>query len=102
MLLLAFAITAVTAPRLPACTANQLSLSFDGEGGAFNGMSQSGTLLVLRNVGPTACSVAGLPKLTFKNAAGKPLAITRKVPIGMHPGPVILPIGVASECRTDR
>ena len=99
MLLLAFAITAASPARLPACKTNQLSLAFDGEDGAFNGMSQSGTLFVLRNIGPSACSVPGLPKLTFKDAAGKPLPITRKAPVGMHPGPVILPVGIAPEAE---
>ena len=93
MLSLTMALAAATAP-LPACKASDLSLTFDGEGGAFNGMSQSGTLLVLRNIGSHACSVPGLPRLVLKDAKGKPMPIARKPPEGMHPGPVSPPVGV--------
>ena len=80
--------------RAPECSAAQLSAAVDGENGNFDGMSHSGTLLVLRNISPTACSVAGYPALTFMDAAGKTLAIAREVPKGMHPGPVVLPVRV--------
>jgi hypothetical protein len=83
------------APTVPPCPAAALSLATDAEGGAFDGMSQSGTLLVIRNIGPSACSVPGLPRLTLLDAHGKALPITRKAPIGMHPGPVVLPVGIA-------
>ena len=81
--------------RLPACTADQLSIALDGEGGAFDGMSHSGALLVVRNVGPAACRVEGLPALSFRDASGAVLDVGRRPPIGMHPGPVILPVGLA-------
>ncbi|TPG39027.1 DUF4232 domain-containing protein [Sphingomonas koreensis] len=84
---------------LPSCQANQLSLAFDSEGGAFDGMSQSGALLVIRNIGPSACTIPGLPKLTFKDTKGRALSISRKVPPGMHPGPVILPVGIAPDAE---
>ena len=80
---------------LPECK-SQLSIGLDHEGGAFNGMSQSGVLLVVRNVGPTACKVPGLPALTFQDAEGHGLDIQRKAPVGMHPGPVVLPVGLAA------
>ena len=83
-------------PSLPNCAANELSLAFDGEGGVFDGMSHSGTLLVLRDIGPRACAAPGLPPVTFKDAKGKPLPIARKAPVGMHPGPVVPPVGVAA------
>jgi hypothetical protein len=54
---------------LPECK-GQLSIGLDREGGAFNGMSQSGALLVVRNVGPIACKTPGLPVLTFQDVAG--------------------------------
>ena len=82
------------AQSAPACTSSQISAATDAENGNFDGMSHSGTLLVLRNIGPTACSVAGFPQLTFMDAAGKALAIGREVPKGMHPGPVIVPVTV--------
>ncbi|HEX7820827.1 MAG TPA: DUF4232 domain-containing protein [Sphingobium sp.] len=98
--LLALSLTAApalsTASRLPPCSADQLSLAFDGEGGAFNGMSHGGTLLVIRNLGPKACRMPGLPRLSFRDADGKPLPIVRKAPRGMHPGPVVVPVGVAA------
>lgn len=81
---------------LPACTAAQMSVATDAENGAFDGMSHSGTLLVLRNQGPAACRMPGLPTVTFKGADGKPLTIVRQVPRGMHPGPVVVPVGVAA------
>jgi hypothetical protein len=80
---------------LPECK-GQLSIGLDHEGGAFNGMLQSGVLLVVRNIGPTACKAPGLPVLTFQDAAGHTLDIQRKAPAGMHPGPVVLPVGLAA------
>ena len=80
---------------LPECK-GQLSIGLDHEGGAFNGMSQSGVLLVVRNVGPAACKAPGLPALTFQDAEGHSLDIQRKAPVGMHPGPVVLPVGLAA------
>ena len=82
--------------RLPACRPDQVALGFDAEGGAFDGMSHGGTLLVVRNLGPAACTLPGLPTLVFKDAAGQPLPIARHVPLGMHPGPVIRPVGLAA------
>lgn len=84
-----------TIPALPVCTGTQISLGTDTENGAFNGMSHSGALLVLRNLGPLPCRLPGLPRLAFLDAAGHPLPIARIVPRFMHPGPVILPVGLA-------
>ncbi len=84
------------ASALPSCTASQLSLAVDGQGGAFNGMSHGGALLVIRNLGPKACRLPGLPMLVFKDAKGRPLPIARQAPKGMHPGPVVVPVGVAA------
>lgn len=92
-LLLALAATGPGAR--PACRTDQLSLGFDGEGGAFNGMSHSGALLVVRNIGASACTLPGLPLLAFRDAAGRALPIGRAVPVGMHPGPVVLPVAIA-------
>lgn len=81
------------------CIANQLSLAVDGENGNFNGMSHSGTLLVLRNLGPAACTVAGFPKILFTDAANTTLPITRTVPRDMHPGPVVRPVTILPEAE---
>jgi hypothetical protein len=83
---------AVSTP--PDCTAGQLSLTFDGENGSFHGMSHTGTLLVLRNVGPGACRIAALPALAFRDGAQAMLATARNVPPGLHPGPVMTPVDV--------
>ncbi len=81
---------------LPACAADQLSLGFDGESGAFNGVSHSGTLLVIRNIGPNACRIEALPRLSFNDARDRPLKIVRRAPAGMHPGPAMVPVGLAA------
>lgn len=98
---LALAATPPT-PIIPPCKTEQLSLGFDGENGAFDGMSHSGALLVVRNLGPQACRLPGLPQLGFRDAAGHALPIARQAPRGMHPGPVILPISlpVGAEATT--
>lgn len=80
---------------LPACEAEQITLSFDGEDGDFDGMSHAGTLMVLRNIGAAACRVPGLPRLSFTGRDGATLPIAFRPPAGMHPGPVVLPVGIA-------
>lgn len=80
---------------LPACQASQISIAFDGENGNFSGMSHDGTLLVVRNIGVSACRVPALPELRFEDAAHRALSIVRQVPKGMHPGPALLPVGIA-------
>jgi hypothetical protein len=81
---------------LPDCSASQLSITFDGESGNFSGMSQSGTLLVVRNIGATACRVPALPLLQFEDAEHHRLSIERQAPRGMHPGPIVVPVGIAA------
>ena len=95
-----------TAAPLLACTADQISLGTDSENGAFDGMNQSGTLLVLRNVSPTACKIEPVPRIGFLDASNVKLdiAIERDSPF-VHPsadrarmplghGPVLLPIAL--------
>lgn len=85
--------------RLAACTADQLLVSTDGEDGDFNGMSQSGTLIILRNNGAEACRLLPLARATLLDKDGKPLGpFATAVPgaRGMHPGPVVLPVAVAA------
>lgn len=84
------------AQQAPPCSAGQLSLAQDPENGAFDGMSHSGTLLVLRNFGTAPCSVPAFPRLTFSDEKG-PLAATATVKGAqfLHPGPVALPLTVA-------
>ncbi|MBB2200876.1 DUF4232 domain-containing protein [Gluconacetobacter tumulisoli] len=79
----------------PGCTAAQLSLGLDDENGQFDGMSQSGTLLVIRNLGPAACVLAAWPVVWFEGKGHVPLTVGRRPPPGMHPGPVLPPVAVA-------
>lgn len=87
---------ALVPPAVPPCRAAALSLSLDGENGAFDATSHGGTLLVLRNLSPNACSVPGLPTLSFAGPSGRPLPIERRPPPGMHPGPVVMPVAIAA------
>ncbi|NYF89152.1 DUF4232 domain-containing protein [Tunturiibacter empetritectus] len=102
VLILASSASATSLPSastLLACTAAQLSLSFDGEGGNFDGMSHSGTLLVLRNIGAQTCTVPGRPALVFEDASNTKLPISVELPPGMHPGPVILPVAIPANAE---
>ncbi|WP_026439558.1 DUF4232 domain-containing protein [Acidocella facilis] len=71
---------AAPASALPVCKPNQLSLGFDAENGNFDGMSHSGTLLVLRNLGPAPCQLPAFPTLALETAKGEalPLQPTRQ------------------------
>ncbi|CAM3427356.1 DUF4232 domain-containing protein [Bordetella sputigena] len=83
-----------TAHAEPACDPGQLSFAIDREDGQFDGMSHSGALLVLRNLGTTVCTVPARPELGFLDAGRQPLGVSRQQPPGMHPGPVIPPVAV--------
>ncbi len=90
---------ASTSAALPMCTPDQLSLGTDDENGNFDGMSHSGTLLVVRNLGEAACRLPAVPQITLYGASGL-LNVTFAMPAamrqGMHPGPVVLPVIVAA------
>jgi hypothetical protein len=64
------AVQAALAPGLPSCRAEQLTLALDAGNGRFDGMSHSGTSLLLRNAGPHACTVPAHPSLQFGDADG--------------------------------
>lgn len=83
------------AAATPACTPTQLSITTGGNPGDFGGMSHSGTLLVVRNRSRRACSVPGLPPISFRDSAGHVVPIVRNAPVGMHPGPVVRPVRLA-------
>ncbi|MGB3461208.1 MliC family protein [Rhodanobacter lindaniclasticus] len=63
-----------------ACMPAQLSLQLDDGNGRFNGMSHSGTMLVVRNAGTLACSIAVMPSPRLQDARRQTLAITAQVP----------------------
>jgi hypothetical protein len=91
------------AAALPAsCSASQLSLGLDQEGGYFDGMSHSGTLFVLRNLGAEDCKVSAQPTPAFEDAQHHPLHVSLQPAAGMQPGPpVVIPVGaeVTSQMR---
>jgi hypothetical protein len=98
MLMLASQLGSAGAQPAPACRTTQLRLSLDGHQGDFNGMSHSGTELSIRNIGPD-CTLPALPKVEFRDARGRLLPAERKAPIGMHPGPVMVPVRLAAGHR---
>ena len=79
-------------PNVPPCTADMLTLATDAGNGDFNGMSHAGTYLVLTNRSGQACTVPGLPTVSLKDAKGLALPVERKAPVGMHPGPAVVPV----------
>lgn len=62
-----------------ACKPSQLAFHLDDGNGRFNGMSHSGTLLVLRNAGTLACSIPAQPTVSFRDANRQVLAIAARV-----------------------
>lgn len=83
-------------PNLPLCQAAHLRVATDGKDGDFNGMSHSGTLVVIRNVSPAACALQPMAQMSFYDAAGARLGATG-VFAGtrfLHPGPVVLPLAL--------
>ena len=81
---------------VPMCEVSQLSFATDAENGNFDGMSHSGTLLVLRNLGPNACKLEAFPPIIFSDIHGPKIALTAPGGKFMHPGPVMLPAIVAA------
>jgi len=97
ILLLAVPAATIAPPQAPppACHAAQLRLSADGRDGDFNGMSHSGTELSIRNVGAD-CTLAKLPAVALLDTRGRILPAVRQSPVGMHPGPVMIPVRLAA------
>lgn len=95
-------IAAAPAPAPAPCRSESLTLRTDAADGDFNGMSHGGTWLIVRNTGSTTCLLPGLPTVIFLDAKGQSLPIERKVPRGMHPGPVVVPVALkpGSEAST--
>lgn len=87
------AAAAAAAAAVPPCPAGALTVATAGPAGDFNGMSHSGTYLVIHNISRRACSVPGLPTVRFWRARHA-LAATRRAPAGMHPGPAVPPVRI--------
>ena len=58
---------------VPPCSVAQLRLTADDHDGNYNGMSHSGTELLIRNIGP-ACMLAANPTLDMRDARGRVVA----------------------------
>lgn len=96
--------TSVRQTQCSICQSSQLTFSLDDGNGRFKGMSHSGTTLVLRNAGTTACTIPALPQPRFTNADGRSLDITAQDsadPLGGPLSPPMLAPGasVASDMR---
>lgn len=85
-------------PQVPTCRADQLSLATDGSNGGFNGMSHSGTLVLVRNLSSEACTIQPIAHIMLVDSVGKDLDAKGVLPGArfMHPGPVVLPIPLAA------
>ncbi|WP_083845908.1 DUF4232 domain-containing protein [Rhodanobacter sp. IGA1.0] len=88
-----------TRARISACAPSQLAFALDPDGGRFNGMSHSGTMLVLRNTGAAACTIPARPLPSFADSRGQTLNIVAQAstgtdaasrsPITLAPGAVV-------------
>lgn len=98
MLLLAMLLTTVPAPAAaaPNCRAAQLHLSLQDDGGG--AMSHDGITVAIQNLGPD-CMLPALPLIRFADARGRPLDAVRQAPVGMHPGPVLMPVRLSGGHR---
>ena len=79
------------------CGSSDITVHTDDRSGLYDGMSQSGTSLVLRNTGSRACMLPPRPVLTFSDAAHHPMVVERRPVRGMNPGPVLLPVTVPAD-----
>ena len=78
-------------PALPACRGSQLRMGLAPRTGVADLRPVSGVVVSIRNLGRD-CVMPALPLLELRDVGGRPLQATRRVPLGMHPGPVVLPI----------
>lgn len=85
----------LAAAAAPPCLPRSLAITTDAADGDFNGMQHSGTYLVVTNRSRVACRVEGLPQVTLLDARGRALPAKRNAPVGMHPGPVVVPVTLA-------
>jgi membrane-bound inhibitor of C-type lysozyme len=74
-----------TRKPLAACTPAQLAFQLDSGDGRFNGMSHSGTALMVRNIDTLACSVPAQPLPGFANSSRQALNITARPTPGVQP-----------------
>ena len=78
--------------QVPQCQADQIKARFDSKKGAFDGMSQQGFLLILRNHSKKSCTLEALPTLAFKDANNTLLNVKRNTPKDLSSEPALLPV----------
>ena len=83
-----------SASTLLAFTTTQLSLTFDTKGGNFDGMPQSGTLLLLRNIGSQIRNISSRPALEFEDASNTKVSIFLETSPDKLSSPIILPVTI--------
>lgn len=98
MPIIAAMLAAQAEPYAPPCTARHLRLSVQPRTGVADFAPRSGFLLSIRNLGPD-CSVPALPIVTLRDARGRALPAFRRPPLGMHPGPVMVPVFIGGGHR---
>ena len=91
MPIIAAMLAAQPEPRAPACAARQLEVSVQPRAGVADFAPRSGFLVWIQNRGPD-CTVPALPTIALRDARGRALPAARRPPIGMHPGPVTVPV----------
>lgn len=71
-----------------ACQVRNLHVTLDDRNGAFDGMSQSGTVLTVRNTGAEACTLPPVPLVQFEDGRGHRLSVFRRSAVrARQPGP---------------
>ncbi|WP_068089951.1 DUF4232 domain-containing protein [Novosphingobium rosa] len=100
LLILAQGLPSTPPPQgdLAPCRAGQLRLLPEDRDGDVNGMSHSGTGFALANRG-AACRLPALPQVVLRDARGRALPVARRAPVGMHPGPVMVPLRLEKGAR---
>lgn len=82
------------------CAPSQLAFSLDNGNGRFNGMSHSGTTLVLRNTGTSTCTISA-PLPTFTDADKRTLDIVAQDSPGSHPAPTTTTLAPGATVSSD-
>jgi membrane-bound inhibitor of C-type lysozyme len=89
-------------PVQPAiCAPSQLAFSLDNGNGRFNGMSHSGTTLVLRNIGTSACTIPAQPLPTLTDADRQTLDIVAQDSPDSPPAPAITTLASGATVTSD-
>lgn len=80
------------------CQPRALQVRFDHRNGQYDGMSQRGVMLDIQNAGSAPCELDGRPDITFYGSPddGTPVTAQPRSPAGLHPGPAIPPVLLAS------